>query len=153
MNGSNMPPTRAYLDTNVFLIGINKIDSNSRLILEAAKAGKFLILSSFHVINEVDSWFRQNKTREDAFKALGIIGILTSEIIQHEEIKNLLPIYKNKAPEDDLPHLCAAKALNADLLVSTNIHFLKEQNIIKTLTPKEFVKGVLNLNKYFESDG
>lgn len=146
-------PIRAYLDTNVFLIGINKHDSNSRLILEAAKTGKFSVLSSFHILDEVDAWFRQNKTREDAFKAVGIAGALTSEIVQHEDIKNLLIVYKSEIPEDDLPHLCAAKFLNADFIISTNRHFLKEQKIINTQTPKEFVKATLKLNKYFESDG
>ncbi len=150
---TSIVPIRAYLDTNIFLIGVNKPDSNSRLILEAAKTGNFLVLSSFHILNEVDTWFRQNKTREDAFKAVGIVGALSSEIIQHEDIKNLLVVYKSKVPEDDLPHLCAAKALNADLIVSTNRHFLKEQNIISTQTPKVFVKTTLKLNKCFESDG
>jgi len=146
----DMPIVRAYFDTNVFIVGINELCSNSRLALEAANAGKFSLLSSFHIFDELDNWFRAYKSRSEAFRAVSIVANIANEVAAFEEIKKLLISYKDVVPEDDLPHLCAAKALGADMIISTNRHFLEEQNIIKTKTPKEFVAEVLKLHDYFK---
>lgn len=143
----------SYLDSNVFIIGLNVLESNSRLIIEAVKTGSFEAVVSYHVIEEAENWFRINKNRERAFKARVIIETIANRIITIEEIETLIAHNKNKVPEDDLPHFCAAKLANVDYLISTNRHFLREQKEIPTKTPKEFVRDVLKLKGIYGSDG
>lgn len=143
---------RSYLDANVFIIGLNVIESNSRLIIDSAKIGYFESVVSYHVIEEVENWFRVKENRERAFKARMIIENIASKIITIEDIESLIQQNKGKVPKDDLPHFCAAKLANVDYLISTNRHFLKEQKEIPTKTPKEFVKDVLKLKRIYESE-
>lgn len=143
----------AYPDSNVFITGLRKVNTNSFLVLDNATIGKFIPVVSYYTIEEVDNWFRINVNREKAFKARVFIEALHgAQIVNLESIKNILSLHRNKVPEDDLPHFCAAKLTNADYLISTNRHFIKEQKEITTKTPKEFVRDVLKLRKFYETD-
>lgn len=142
----------SYLDSNVFIIGLNLIESNSKLVIESAKTGYFEPIVSYHVIEEVENWFRVNESREKAFKARVLIETIASKIITIEDIKPMIYLEKGKVPKDDSPHFCAAKLAKVDYLISTNRHFIKEQKEIPTKTPKEFIRDVLKLKGIYETD-
>ena len=144
---------KSYVDSNVFIFGLRRRGTNSFLVLESAAIGKFIPVVSYYTIEEVDNWFKSNVDRGEAFKArLFIEGLNSVQIINLESVKNILPLHKNKVPEDDLPHFCATKISNSDCLTSTNRHFLKEQKEILTKTPKEFVRDYLKLKTIYETD-
>lgn len=143
---------KSYLDANIFIIGLNVIESNSRLVIDSAKTSYFEPVVSYHVIEEVEDWFRVHEDRERAFKARVLIENIATKIITIKDIELLINQNKGKVPKDDLPHFCAAKLAKVDYLISTNRHFLREQKEIPTKTPKEFVRDILKLKGIYESD-
>jgi len=141
--------TSAYLDSNIYIYGISSTQTNSRIILDAALVGKFCVVTSYPLLEEVSMWFKRKRSREDSFKARRLVNSIPElQVVPTKELLGSYKKYKGIVPKDDLPHFCAAKLASADYFASTNRHFIKEQKLIKAITPKEFVEQVLNVESY-----
>lgn len=134
---------KAYLDTNVFIFGVERPESNSRIILDLAEEGKIIPVVSYSILEELREYFSRRYDRETAINEIYyLISLPKLEIITRDKVKQEINKYKGAAPDKDLPHLVSAIIAQADYLVSYNRHFIesKAKNYIKTIKQADFLK-------------
>lgn len=128
---------RAVLDTNVFLSGIHWAGASSK-VLKAWFLGKFTLISSQEINQELFSQFRDFKIRMGAEE----IHFWESLILE----KTVFAIPKTKVnavkdDPDDNKFIEAALNGKADCIVSQDNHLLKIKEFkgIRIITPEEFI--------------
>jgi len=134
---------KAYLDTNVFIFGVERPESNSRIILDLAEEGKIILVVSYSTLEELREYFSRRYDRETAINEIYyLISLPKLEIITRDKVKQEINKYKGVVPDKDLPHLVSAIIAQADYLVSYNRHFIesKAKNYIKTIKQADFLK-------------
>lgn len=132
-----------YLDTNVFIFGVERPESNSRIILDLAEEGKIVPVVSYSVLEELREYFSRRYDRETAVNEIYyLISLPNLEIITRDKVKQEINKYKGVVPDKDLPHLVSAIIAQSDYLVSYNRHFIesKAKNYIKTIKQADFLK-------------
>jgi len=132
---------RIVLDTNVFVSGIFWEGNFCSQIINEWKMGRFQLISSPKIVEELVETFRSFKISMDE----DLIDEWKNLIIENSVMVN--PIANIKAVKDDSKDdkfIEAAVEGDADYIVSQDNHLLnlKEFNGIKILTPEEFL-GVL----------
>ncbi len=133
---------KVYLDTNVFIFGVERSESNSRIILDLAEEGKIIPAVSYSVLEELREYFSRRYDRETAVNEIYyLISLPNLEIITRDKVKQEINKYK-VVPDKDLPHLVSAIIAQSDYLVSYNRHFIesKAKNYIKTIKQADFLK-------------
>lgn len=134
---------KAYLDTNVFIFGIERPESNSRIILDLAEEGKIIPVVSYSTLKELREYFSRRYDRETAINAIYyLISLPNLEMVTRDRVKQEINKYKGVVPGKDLPHLVSAIIAQADYLISYNRHFIesKAKNYIKTIKQADFLK-------------
>lgn len=132
-----------YLDTNVFIFGVERPESNSRIILDLVEEGKIVLVVSYSTLEELREYFSRRYDRETAINEIYyLISLPNLEIITRDKVKQEINNYKGVVPDKDLPHLVSAIIAQADYLVSYNRHFIesKAKNYIKTVKQADFLK-------------
>jgi predicted nucleic acid-binding protein len=134
---------RVYLDTNVFIFGVERPESNSRMILDLVEEGKIVPVVSYSTLEELREYFSRRYNRETAINEIYyLISLPNLEIITRDKVKQEIKNYKGVVPDKDLPHLVSAIIAQADYLVSYNRHFIesKAKNYIKTVKQVDVLK-------------
>ena len=134
---------KAYLDTTVFIFGVERPESNSRIILDLAEEGKIILVVSYSTLEELREYFSRRYDRETAINEIYyLISLPNLEIITRDKVKQEINKYKGVIPDKDLPHLVSAIIAQADYLVSYNRHFIesKAKNYIKTIKQPDFLR-------------
>lgn len=134
---------KAYLDTTVFIFGVERPESNSRIILDLAEEGKIILVVSYSTLEELREYFSRRYDRETAINEVYyLISLPNLEIITRDKVKQEINKYKGVIPDKDLPHLVSAIIAQADYIVSYNRHFIesKAKSYIKTIKQADFLK-------------
>lgn len=134
---------KVYLDTNVFIFGVERPESNSRIILDLAEEGKIIPVVSYSVLEELREYLSRRYDRETAVNEIYyLISLPNLEIITRDKVKQEINKYKGVVPDKDLPHLVSAIIAQSDYLVSYDRHFIesKAKNYIKTIRQADFLK-------------
>ncbi len=134
--------TSAVLDTNILASGTVSAINPPGQILNAWRDGKFLLITSEHIITELEHVFQkpyfQKYLANDQIQAF-------TDLLRNEAL--VIPITVKvhgvaTHPEDDLT-ISTALSAHADYLVTGDQHLLhkvgKDYKDIKILTPKEFL--------------
>jgi len=134
---------RAYLDSNVFIFGKERQESNSRIILDLAEEGKIVPIISYLTLEELREYFSRRYDRETATNEIYyLITLPNLEIVPRDKVKQEMGRYKGVVVDKDLPHLISAILSNADYFVTYNRHFInsRAKDYVKTITQADFVK-------------
>ena len=129
---------RIVLDTNVFISGIFWEGNFCSKIIDQWKLGKFQLVSSLKLIEELVETLKSFKISMDE----GLINEWKNLILENSIMVNPIAAIKvvKDDPEDD-KFVEAAVYGEADFIVSQDKHLLKleEYNKIKILKPEEAV--------------
>lgn len=134
---------RAYLDSNVFIFGKEREESNSRLILDLVEEGKMVPVVSYLVLEELREYFSRRYDRETAVNEVYyLISLPNLEIISKDKIKQQIDGYRGVVPDKDLPHLVSAIIAEVDYFITYNRHFVKSKakEHVKVISQADFVK-------------
>jgi len=134
---------KAYLDSNVFIFGKERPESNSRTILDLAEEGKIIPVVSYLTVEELREYFSRTYNRETAINEVYyLISLPRLEIIPRDKVKQKIAQYKGVVPDKDLPHLISAIIAEVDYLITYNRHFIhsRARDHIKIVTQADFVK-------------
>lgn len=134
---------RAYLDSNVFIFGKERQESNSRIILDLAEEGKIVPVISYLTLEELREYFSRKYDRETAINEVYyLISLPNLEIVPRDKVKQQIGRYKGVVVDKDLPHLISAILANADYFVTYNRHFInsRAKEYVKVITQSNFVK-------------
>ena len=134
---------RAYLDSNVFIFGKERQESNSRLILELAEEEKIIPVVSYLILEELREYFSRRYDRETAVNEVYyMISLPNLEIIPKDKVKQQINKYKGIVPDKDLPHLISAIIAETDYFVTYNRHFAtsKAKQYVKVISQADFIK-------------
>jgi len=139
----NLKKLRAYLDSNVFIFGKERQESNSRIILDLAEEGKIVPVTSYLTLEELREYFSQKYDRETAVNEIYyLISLPNLEIVSRDKVKQKISEYKGIVVDKDLPHLISAILAKADYFVTYNRHFMdsRAKEHVQVITQADFVK-------------
>jgi len=134
---------RAYLDSNVFIFGKEREESNSRLILDLVEEGKIVPVVSYLVLEELREYFSRRYDRETAVNEVYyLISLPNLEIVSKDKVRQQIGKYRGIVPDKDLPHLISAIIAETDYFVTYNRHFAtsKAKQYVKVISQADFVK-------------
>jgi len=134
---------RVYLDSNVFIFGKERQESNSRLILELVEEGKIIPVVSYLTLEELREYFSRRYDRETAMNEVYyLISLPNLEIISKDKVKQQINKYGGVVPDKDLPHLISAIIAEVDYFVTYNRHFAtsKAKEYIKVISQADFLQ-------------
>jgi len=134
---------RVYLDSNVFIFGKERQDSNSRIILDLAEEEKIVPVVSYLTLEELREYFSRKYDRETAINEVYyLISLPALEIVPRDKVKKAIKKYEGVVPDKDLPHLVSAILAGVDYVVTYNRHFLesKAKEHVRVLKQAAFVK-------------
>lgn len=134
---------RAYLDSNVFIFGKERDESNSRLILDLVEEGKIIPVVSYLMLEELREYFSRRYDREaDVNEVYYLISLPNLEIISKDKVKQQIDRYRGVVPDKDLPHLVSAIIAEVDYFITYNRHFVKSkaEEHVKVISQADFVK-------------
>ena len=126
---------RAFLDSNVFIFGLERPESNSRRIVELLVTGEFHGIVTDRVAREVILYFRKCYEKDLAVKFRNLI-LLACDLVLEEDLRigrELVEIVGSK----DAGALAAVRALGLSRLVSTDSDFAE---VPERRTPREFIR-------------
>ena len=134
---------KAYLDTNIFLIFLERDISNSELVIDAASEGLFIPVVSFHTFREVMHNVKSRYSKDTASWMRTLIWTLQGlYVVSKEEIDEIKDEYHNLVDdEDDIPHINAYFASQCDFFVTTNRRLvqMKIKKSVNFISPKSFL--------------
>ena len=79
---------KAYLDTNVFIFGIERPESNSHIILDLAEEGKIIPVVSYSTLKELREYFSRSYGGETAISVIYyLISLPSLEMATRDEVK------------------------------------------------------------------
>lgn len=133
---------RAFVDSNVIFSGLYCGDGPPGVVLELAVKGRFSMLVSRQVLDEV--------VRTIAAKLPAALPPLQTLLLNmplgvcEDPEPSLVEAWSKIVGADDAPVAAAARAAEVDLLVSGDGHFLKaaaaaEKRGLKILSPSDFL--------------
>lgn len=130
---------KAVLDTNVFISGIFWDGNYSSQIISAWRAGRFTLVSSLPMVEELVRILRTFKIKmdEEIIEEWRNIIIENAIIVEPTEKLNLV----KADPTDDM-FFEAALASSAQYIVSQDNHILKiaDYQGIRVISPEEFLR-------------
>jgi len=130
-------PTRAFLDSNVFIFGFERRRSNSHRILEMLSTGDVRGVVTDRIVREVIRYFRKNYGKDLASHFRDFV-LLTCEMVLEQELR--IPREMTKlVGAKDAGALAATRELGLARLVSTDRDFAQ---VPERRTPKQFVAEV-----------
>jgi len=128
---------RVVIDTNVIISAfINPAGAPGR-IKELMYSGTIIPVITPNIFSEINRVLNYTKFNFAAAEKWEILKFLSG----HVEVYNGIKFTINNVPKDDLKFVYATKQFDADCLVTGNIkHFTAVSNVIKVITPAEFIK-------------
>jgi len=132
-----------YLDSNVFIFGKERQESNSRLILELVEEGKIVPVVSYLTLEELREYFSRRYDREAAVNEVYyLISLPNLEIVSKDKVKQQITRYRGVVPDKDLPHLVSAVIAEVDYFVTYNRHFMtsKAKEHVKVISQADFMR-------------
>jgi len=137
---------RAYLDTNVLVMGILKHESNSRRVLELANGGEIHTVICDYSIEELKRVLRRLLPRKEADRRSYLfIKYAASnpfiKIVKYQYYKHREDHFKEYIVKKDLPHLIVAIETETDVIIVKDRHFTS-QKLIRAMTPREFLQEI-----------
>ena len=127
-------PTKAVLDSNVFLFGFERPRSNSHRILEKLAAGELRGVVTDRIVREVIGYLRKYYGKDLAVQFRGYILSTCDLILEADlDVRSDLVFLVG---EKDAGALAAARALGLARLVSMDWDFAKAP---ERRTPREFL--------------
>jgi len=127
-------PTRAVLDSNVFLFGFERPRSNSHRILEKLAAGDLRGVVTDRIVREVVGYLRKYYGKDLAARFRDYI-LSTCDLILEADLNVRNDLILLVGPKD-AGALAAARALGLGRLVSTDRDFAEAP---ERRTPREFL--------------
>lgn len=136
---------RAVIDTNILVSGSIKRGSPPARVLQAWRKGRFILVTSESILNEVSrvlnyrkikaKYYLKKKDIEELLFALYLGSDLTPDRLKVQVI--------TQDPEDNKFISCALEG-HADYIVTGDEHLLKikEHKGIKMVTAHEFLKAI-----------
>jgi len=134
---------RAYLDSNVFIFGKERQESNSRIILDLAEEGKIVPVISYLTLEELREYFSRKYDRETAVNEIYyLISLPNLEIVSRDKVKQKIGEYRGVVVDKDLPHLTSAILAKTDYFVTYNRHFIdsRAKEYVQVITQADFIK-------------
>jgi predicted nucleic acid-binding protein len=134
---------RAYLDSNVFIFGKERQESNSRFILDLVEEGKIIPVVSYLILEELREYFSRRYNGETAVNEVYyLISLPNLEIVSKDKVKQQMNKYRGVVPDKDLPHLVSAIIAEVDYFITYNRHFIKSKakEHVKVISQADFVK-------------
>ncbi|HKZ63812.1 MAG TPA: PIN domain-containing protein [Thermoplasmata archaeon] len=135
---------RAYLDTGVFLVFLDRDDSNSERVLDAAAEGLFLPVISFHTFQEATHNLLARRTKDEASWLRYFMWTLPGlEVVTSDRLQALQGRYGDRvADPSDLPHVQAYFAAECDRFVTVNRRLTRMaiREVVAFRTPREFLE-------------
>jgi len=131
-----------YLDSNVFIFGKERPESNSRVILDLIEERKITPIISYATLEELREYFSRKYNRKTAINEVYyVISLPSLEIIPRDRVKRRITRFKGVIPDKDLPHLVSAVIAKVDYIVTYNRHFLesKAKDYVKIIKQAELV--------------
>lgn len=125
-----------FLDSNVFIWGYNRPESNSGKILDLLDGGKITVFVSEKVIEELRAYFI-NYYNKDVWS--GVLNHMSAlvRIIPREDVAGEVRKAAGKVKGKDLEHLATARFLGLKYLVSYDDDY---KQIEEYITPRKFIK-------------
>lgn len=125
-----------FLDSNVFIWGYNRPESNSGKILDLMDEGKIKIVVSEKVIEELRTYFINHYNKDVWSGVFSHISALVRIVFREEIIEEIRKV-KGKIKEKDVEHLATVRLLKLKYLVSYDDDY---KQIEEYITPKKFIK-------------
>jgi predicted nucleic acid-binding protein len=145
-----------YLDTNVYIYGLEYPDTNSALLLKELNKGEIIVAQCDYLFDEVLSWFRRNRGRDSIGKVRTyLISIPKRKYVDKFEWSLLIEEYdKFVADKSDLPHICSYFLANCDCFVTTNRRLTKQKikDRVRFLSPTDLI-GSMGIESLDTPDG
>jgi predicted nucleic acid-binding protein len=132
-------PTRAFLDSNVFIFGFERRHSNSQRILEMLVGGDVRGFVTDRIVREVMGYFRKYYGKDLAARFRDMI-LLTCDLVLEEDLRISRDLVK-RVGRKDAGAVAATQEQGLAHLVSTDRDFA---NVPERRTPREFL---LELNE------
>ncbi|MGI0149022.1 MAG: PIN domain-containing protein [Thermoplasmata archaeon] len=130
-------PTRALLDSNVFIFGFERRGSNFHRILEKLVAGEVRGLVTDRIVREVIGYFRRHYGKDLASEFRDLI-LLTCDLALEADHRIPLDLVR-LVGRKDAGALAAARASGLARIVSTDRDF---DRVPERRTPREFVQDL-----------
>jgi len=127
-------PTRAFVDSNVFIFGFERPRSNSRNILELLAEGDLKGVVTDRVVLEVMKYFRRYHGKDLAARFRDFI-LFTCELVLETDLR-ISQGFVNLVGRKDAGAVAATKALGLAFLVSTDSDF---KPVPQHRTPRGFL--------------
>ncbi|MFH0862799.1 MAG: type II toxin-antitoxin system VapC family toxin [Candidatus Altiarchaeota archaeon] len=135
---------KAFLDSNIFNIGIENHNTNCWIIIELALSGRIALVISGLTVKEVGAYFRRAYTRHTGWLVEEFITNIPDVVFAkpaNEKTRDNRETYGLSI--EDATLFSAAQEAGSDYFVSLNRHFLKSKiQKPKILNPKEFLDAM-----------
>ena len=125
-----------FLDSNVFIWGYSRQESNSAKILGLMDEGKITVVVSEKVLEELRTYFITYYGKDVWSSVFAHLSTL-ARVVFRDEIREEKKKWAGEIKDKDLEHLATVKTLKLRYLVSYDKDF---SGFPEHLTPKEFVK-------------
>lgn len=128
-------PTKALLDSNVFIFGFERRRSNSYRILERLVAGEIRGLVTDRIVREVIGYFRRHYGK-DVASAFRDLILLTCDLALEADLRIPRGVVR-LVGRKDAGAVAAARAAGLARIVSTDGDF---EHVPERGTPREFIQ-------------
>jgi predicted nucleic acid-binding protein len=128
-------PGRAFFDSNVFIFGFERPQSNSRRILDRLVGGELHGVVTDRVVREVMGYMRRHYGKDLAGKFRDLM-LLTCELLLEEDLP-IDPELSALVGAKDAGAVAAVQSSGLSRLVSTDSDFAK---VPEHRTPREFLR-------------
>ncbi|MBN2251160.1 MAG: PIN domain-containing protein [Candidatus Altiarchaeota archaeon] len=130
-----MPPL-VFLDSNVFIRGYSRPDSNSARILGLMDERKIAVAVSEKVLEELRTYFTTYYGKDVWSSVYAHVSTL-AKVVYRDEITEEESRWKGRIKDKDLEHLATVKTLKIACMVSYDKDF---SGFSEHRTPKKFIK-------------
>ncbi|HLB69264.1 MAG TPA: type II toxin-antitoxin system VapC family toxin [Thermoplasmata archaeon] len=128
-------PTKAFLDSNVFIFGFERPRSNSRRILDLLVGGELHGVVTDRVVREVMGYMRRYYGKDLAGKFRDLI-LLTCDLLLEDDL-TIDPKLSALVGAKDAGALAAVRSSGLSRLVSTDSDFAE---VPEHRTPREYLQ-------------
>lgn len=127
---------KVFLDSTVFIYGFERLNSNSKKIIELLNENKILAVTSTRVLKEVTKYFERFYSLEIARKFRKYI-VSSCIVVTDDLVMDFMIKLKGKIKEKDLEQLAVVRKYGIKYLIAYDRDFKGNEEY---KTPKEFVK-------------
>ena len=128
-------PTRAFLDSNVFLFAFERPDSNSRRIVRLLSEGALHGVVTDRIVREVLGYMRRHYTKDVGARFRDFL-LFSCELVLEDDLPNRTEFVRLVGAADARA-LAAVRTLGISRLVSTDSD---STGVPEWRTPREFLR-------------